>query len=134
MFESRSALAAYAAPGGKPAAVAGPQLRIVELQGWQLAQLTAWRAAREEFAGRLGSAFGAAPPEPLYRGITHGETRLVRLTHDQYWWVSTQDAGMARLREAIPCSCGALTELTDAQARYIGVSPAGPYKGDQYRY
>ena len=27
-----------------------------------------------------------------------------------------------------------LTELTDAQARYIGVAPAGPYKSDQYRY
>jgi adenosylhomocysteinase len=27
-----------------------------------------------------------------------------------------------------------LTELTDAQARYIGVDKEGPYKGDQYRY
>jgi adenosylhomocysteinase len=27
-----------------------------------------------------------------------------------------------------------LTELTDAQARYIGVSKAGPYKPDHYRY
>ncbi len=27
-----------------------------------------------------------------------------------------------------------LTELTDVQARYIGVSKQGPYKGDQYRY
>jgi adenosylhomocysteinase len=27
-----------------------------------------------------------------------------------------------------------LTELTDTQARYIGVSKAGPYKADQYRY
>jgi adenosylhomocysteinase len=27
-----------------------------------------------------------------------------------------------------------LTELTDAQARYIGVSKAGPYKADAYRY
>ena len=27
-----------------------------------------------------------------------------------------------------------LTRLTDAQARYIGVDPAGPYKPDQYRY
>jgi len=25
-------------------------------------------------------------------------------------------------------------ELTDAQARYIGVSKAGPYKADHYRY
>jgi adenosylhomocysteinase len=27
-----------------------------------------------------------------------------------------------------------LTELTDTQARYIGVSKQGPYKPDQYRY
>jgi adenosylhomocysteinase len=27
-----------------------------------------------------------------------------------------------------------LTELTDAQARYIGVSKQGPYKADHYRY
>jgi adenosylhomocysteinase len=27
-----------------------------------------------------------------------------------------------------------LTELTDAQARYIGVDKAGPYKPDSYRY
>jgi adenosylhomocysteinase len=27
-----------------------------------------------------------------------------------------------------------LTRLTDAQARYIGVDPAGPYKSDHYRY
>ncbi len=27
-----------------------------------------------------------------------------------------------------------LTELTDAQARYIGVSKSGPYKSDHYRY
>jgi adenosylhomocysteinase len=27
-----------------------------------------------------------------------------------------------------------LTELTDAQARYIGVAKQGPYKADQYRY
>ena len=27
-----------------------------------------------------------------------------------------------------------LSELTDAQARYIGVDKAGPYKSDHYRY
>jgi adenosylhomocysteinase len=27
-----------------------------------------------------------------------------------------------------------LTELTDAQSRYIGVSKQGPYKTDHYRY
>jgi adenosylhomocysteinase len=27
-----------------------------------------------------------------------------------------------------------LTELTDVQAKYIGVSKQGPYKVDQYRY
>ena len=27
-----------------------------------------------------------------------------------------------------------LTELTEEQARYIGVAKQGPYKADQYRY
>jgi adenosylhomocysteinase len=27
-----------------------------------------------------------------------------------------------------------LTELTDAQSRYIGVDKTGPYKPDHYRY
>jgi len=27
-----------------------------------------------------------------------------------------------------------LTQLTDQQARYIGVSKDGPYKADHYRY
>ncbi len=27
-----------------------------------------------------------------------------------------------------------LTELTDAQAAYIGVDKSGPYKADTYRY
>jgi adenosylhomocysteinase len=27
-----------------------------------------------------------------------------------------------------------LTELTDTQAKYIGVSAGGPYKSDHYRY
>ncbi len=27
-----------------------------------------------------------------------------------------------------------LTELTDTQARYIGVDKAGPYKAEHYRY
>jgi adenosylhomocysteinase len=27
-----------------------------------------------------------------------------------------------------------LTELTDVQAKYIGVDKHGPYKVDQYRY
>jgi adenosylhomocysteinase len=27
-----------------------------------------------------------------------------------------------------------LTELTDEQAAYLGIDPAGPYKPDHYRY
>ena len=27
-----------------------------------------------------------------------------------------------------------LTQLTEEQARYIGVAPQGPYKPDHYRY
>jgi adenosylhomocysteinase len=42
------------------------------------------------------------------------------------------DEKVARLQLA---KLGAqLTELTDEQARYIGVSKQGPYKPEQYRY
>jgi adenosylhomocysteinase len=27
-----------------------------------------------------------------------------------------------------------LTTLTDAQAKYLGIAPGGPYKSDHYRY
>ncbi len=33
-----------------------------------------------------------------------------------------------------PNSAPQLTELTDVQARYIGVAKQGPYKAEQYRY
>jgi sarcosine oxidase subunit gamma len=121
MFETRSALAAYAGSRGEPAAVSGPQLRIAEIRGWHLAHLTAWRATRGEFTGCLAAAFGTGLPEPLYRGITHGTTRIVRLTRDQYWWVGTAAAGLAQLRSAVPAAYGALTDLTDARVR-LGVS------------
>jgi adenosylhomocysteinase len=43
-----------------------------------------------------------------------------------------QDEKVARLQLS---KLGAqLTELTDVQAKYIGVERQGPYKADQYRY
>ena len=116
MFEPRSALAAYARDGA-PAMVIGPQLCISEVRGWHLAHLTAWRATREEFTHRLGDAFGSPPPEALYQGLSRGSARLIRLTSEQYWWVDTDPAALGRVHSALPPTCGAFTELTDARVR-----------------
>jgi len=117
MFEYRSALAGWARADGGPAAVSGPQLRIAEIRDWRLAQLTAWRGAREEFTRSVAAAFGGALPESLCRGTTLGGSRLIRLTRDQYWWIDAHDAGFERLRSGFDPACGAFTDLSDARVR-----------------
>ena len=124
MFEPRSALAAFAPPGGGPALAGEADLQLAELRGWQLAQLTAWRSSRDAFRWLLGEQLQAAPPEPLYRGVSHGPSRLVRLTPDQYWWVTNDGAALERLQAALTPALGAFTALTDARVRIAVSGPA----------
>ncbi len=117
MFESRSALAAYAADRRPGAAGDGAPLRLTEIRGWHLAHLTAFRAHGGEFRQCLARAFGLDPPEELYHGTTHGTVRVVRLTRDQYWWLAADDPGLRRLGRELPPSIGALTTLSAARVR-----------------
>ncbi|MFI4889312.1 MAG: sarcosine oxidase subunit gamma [Steroidobacterales bacterium] len=121
MFEARSALARFneARDGA-----GGAQLRLAEVRGWHLAHLTAFSAHSGEFTRCLALAFGADPPADLYRGITHGNARLVRLTRDQYWWIAGDDTGLRRLAQELPPSAGAVTTLSAARVRLRVEGPA----------
>jgi heterotetrameric sarcosine oxidase gamma subunit len=83
-----------------------------EIRGWHLAHLTAFSPRQEEFRQSLAQAFGIDPPTTLYRGITHGASRLVRLTADQYWWLATEEAAMHRFAAQLGHETGALTTLS----------------------
>jgi sarcosine oxidase subunit gamma len=121
MSDLRSALASYAVVAGQPAAASGPQLQITEIRGWQLAHLTSWRNSRAAFRWTLGEQLQAPPPEALCRGVTQGPSRLVRLTPDQYWWVTGDAAAFQRLQSAVTPALGAFTALSDARVR-IGLT------------
>ena len=70
-----------------------------EIRGWHLAHLTAFSPRQEEFRHCLAQAVGIDPPAALYCGSTHGTSRLIRLTADQYWWLATEDAPMRRFAD-----------------------------------
>ena len=52
----------------------------------------------------------------------------VRVNH---WWRCVADEYVASLH--LPSFDAHLTELTDAQARYLGLNKAGPFKPNYYR-
>jgi heterotetrameric sarcosine oxidase gamma subunit len=90
---------------------------LTEVRGWHLAHLTAFGARREEFRLCLAEAFGIDPPGPLYRSITRGDSRLVRLTADQYWWIATDDSALRTFTAKLSPDTGAVTILSAGRVR-----------------
>ena len=88
-----------------------------EIHDWHLAHLTAFTLQQGEFRQSLAQAFGTEPPTALYRGITHGSSRLVRLTADQYWWIAAEDTAMRRFAAQLAPEVGALTSLSAGRVR-----------------
>jgi heterotetrameric sarcosine oxidase gamma subunit len=88
-----------------------------EVRGWHLSHLTAFTLQHGEFRQSLAQAFGTEPPTALYRGVTHGGSRLVRLSADQYWWIGTEDTAMRRFAAQLAPEAGALTSLSAARVR-----------------
>jgi heterotetrameric sarcosine oxidase gamma subunit len=127
MFDWHSALAGGVSAGGRDGVHGGRQLRLTEVRGWHLAQLAVFAPQRSEFEQRLRDLSGAQLPEGLYRGVTHGDSRLIRITAQQYWWIAASDASMVRLARELPPSAGTVTLLSAGRVR---VRIAGPTARD----
>jgi len=117
MFEWHSALAGHVNPGGRDGARGGRQLRLTEVRGWHLAQLAAFAEHSSEFQERVRALSGAQLPVELYRGVTHNDSRLVRITPQQYWWIAASSASMVRLARELPPSAGTVTLLSAGRVR-----------------
>jgi heterotetrameric sarcosine oxidase gamma subunit len=94
-----------------------------EIRGWHLAHLTAFSPRQEEFRQCLAQSFGIDPPAVIHRAITHGSSRLVRLTADQYWWIATEEAAMRRFAAQLAPESGALTSLSAGRVRLCVEGP-----------
>lgn len=124
MFERRSALARPLEAGGRDGVGGGRRLRLTEVRGWHLAHLCAFPGHEEEFVLRVRACSGMDPPAEPYRGAAQGDSRLYRLSRDQYWWVAATSDAMIRLSRELPSSAGTVTALSASRVRFRITGPA----------
>jgi len=124
MLDWHSALAAPLRSGGRDGARGGRRLRLTEVRGWHLAQLAVFPDHHGEFQERLRACSGALLPVELYRGVTQGDSHLVRVTLHQYWWIAAGSDSMVRLARELPTLAGTVTMLSAARVRIRITGPA----------
>jgi heterotetrameric sarcosine oxidase gamma subunit len=117
MFDTHSALAGHLKPGARDAAHGEKRLRLTEVRGWHLAQIAAFPNHHREFADRVRACSGVELPVDLYRGVTQGDSRLIRITAHQYWWLAAGGDSLLRLAQELPASAGTVTVLSASRVR-----------------
>jgi len=117
MFDTHSALAGILKAGGRDGARGGRRLRLTEVRGGHLAQVAVFPNHEGEFKECVRACSGVLPPVELYRGVTHGDSRLIRITQRQYWWISSSGASMLRLARELSSSTGTVTLLSASRVR-----------------
>jgi methylglutamate dehydrogenase subunit D len=117
MFEWHSALAGSLTSGGRDGASGGRRLRLSEVRGWHLAQLAVFADHRGEFEEHVRACCGAGLPVELHRGLTSGDSHLVRITQHQYWWIAARSDSMIRLARELPAAAGTVTMLSAGRVR-----------------
>jgi heterotetrameric sarcosine oxidase gamma subunit len=124
MFDTHSALARHLKADGRDGARGGRRLRLAEVRGWHLAQLAVFPDHEGDFQEHVRACSGASLPVELYRGVTHGDSRLIRITPHQYWWIAAGGTSMLRLARELPSSAGTVTVLSAARVRIRITGPA----------
>ncbi len=124
MFERHSALEGSLRAGGRDAAHGARQLQLTDVRGWHLAQAAVFRGHEGEFQGQVHACGGPELPVELYRGVTRGDSHLVRITPEQYWWIAGSGASIARLARDLPSSAGTVTLLSAGRVRVRVTGPA----------
>ncbi len=117
MFEWHSVLARSLKCGGRDGGSGDRRLRLSEVRGWHLAQLAVFADHRGEFEEHVRACCGAGLPVELYRVVSSGESRLIRITQHQYWWIAVRGDSMLRLARELPAAAGTVTMLSAGRVR-----------------
>jgi len=117
VLEPRSALTEQLARGGRDGAHGRRDLKISEVRGWDLAQLTAFGGREAGFAQALVPVFGAALPAAPGLQSAGAGGRLLCTTPNQYWLIATDADLAARLAAALPADVGAISALGHSRVR-----------------
>ena len=122
MFESRSALQAAYATAARSVRGSGSPLRIREIRGRCLAQLSVAGIAAGDLDSRVRSVIGLGLPATVNAQSVSDRAKIKRLTLDHYWLDTSDAEPLKRLAQALPASC-TLTELSQSRVRVLLEGP-----------
>lgn len=119
MFERHSPLEARLTAHGRAGAAGGRPLRIREVRGWHLIQLSAFGGRDSALRAALEPVLGGPPPRAAAQ-VAHAHARIYGTAQGQYWIIATDAAWLAGLAGAVPPGLGCVTPLSHSRLR-LGV-------------
>jgi sarcosine oxidase subunit gamma len=122
VFESRSALQAAYATAAPSVLRSGPPIRIRDIRGRCLAQLSIPAKIEGNFDSQVGAVLGVGLPATVNSQTVSARAKIKRITPDQYWLDTSDAEPLKRLAQVLPASC-ALTDLSQSRVRVVLEGP-----------
>jgi sarcosine oxidase subunit gamma len=119
MLERRSALAEALGRAGPAGTGGARRLRLGEVRGWTLVQVTAFASSLAELELSVSAALGATGlPARIGIVVDAGLRRILRTGPEQFWILApASDTLAARLQAVVAPAMGAVTPLSHSRSR-----------------
>jgi sarcosine oxidase subunit gamma len=127
MLDRQSALAAALRQPGRSGSEGNRSLRLGEVRGWNLAQVSAFASTSMELERVVSAALGVTSlPGKVGMAGEAGARRIFRTGPEQFWVTAPLPDNLAsRLQEVVPAAMGAVTSLAHSRTRiFIEGEPA----------
>lgn len=125
MFERSSPLAQHLKAGGRDGLDGRRSVRIGEIGGWELAQLSVFAGQEAAIAAAVAPLLG---PEALAARAGQvqraGGVSLYRTAPDAYWVLAADAKVLSQLHAAVPTDAGTVTPLSHSRVRLLVDGPA----------
>lgn len=119
MLESRSAIAAMLAGGGRDGADGHRRLRLGERRGGHLVQLGHYAGTAAGFAAAARVALGQELPVSATEAAQAGPDVVLRISPDQYWILAEDAKRPGALALAISIEVGTVLDLSASRTRIV---------------
>lgn len=125
MFERQSVLAAVLDSGGRNGSDGFRRLRLGELTGWQLIQLSCFSTMLSNLSAAVSPVLGAHLPTRVGEVRTAGNRTLLKTRLDQFWIFTRDDDDLAPvLGSVVTPSLGSISLLSHSRACIFIKGPA----------
>jgi sarcosine oxidase subunit gamma len=120
VFERRSALGDAADSAGTGPIGNRAQLRIGEVRGWNLVQITAFTDTRSDLCKIFRREFDTELPTETGYVTRVGGRRLLKTGSDRYWIITAEEENLSRaLQSAVGPDIGVVTPLSHSRSCFF---------------